>query len=155
MSTAWASQRSLLLMFAHRIVAHQVLVAGSGRRAGLRHFVRLSRASHEKLMPGLAAVRERMRRGSGWLEDSGEANRWALAHWRGLAVSGSWVRTRDASLVVRVADRYQAAALVASAEVLGLAVRRESGRREGRHRIVVDPQTVVAFERLICEALPQ
>jgi hypothetical protein len=155
LSTALATQRTLLLLFAHHVVAHQMQVPGGGRRAELRNYIRLSRANHAKLMPGLAAVRDRMHRGPAWLDDSADPTRWALAHWRALAVSGSWVRTRDASLVVRVADRHQAAALNASADVIGFALRRENGRREDRHRIVIEPQTVPTFERLILQPVPE
>lgn len=151
MSTALATQRTLLLLFAHHVGAHQMLVPGGGRRAEVRHFIRLSRANHAKLMSGLAAVRDRMQRGPAWLDDAGDPTLWALAHWRALAVAGSWVRTRDSSLVVRVADRYQAAALHASADVIGFELRRENGRRESRHRIIIDPQTVPTFERLILQ----
>ena len=149
MSSALATQRSLLLLFTHHITAHQMLVPGGGQRAELRQFIRVSRANHARLVPALAAVRDRMHRGPAWLDDASDPTLWALAHWRALAVAGSWVRTRDSCLVVRVADRHQAAALNASAEAIGFPIRRESGRRESRHRIVIEPQTVPAFERFI------
>lgn len=90
-----------------------------------------------------------------WLDDAGDPTLRALAHWRALAVAGSCVRTRDSSLVVRVADLRQAAALHASAEVIGSDLRRENGRRESRHRIIPDAQTVPSFERLILQPWPE
>ncbi len=153
MAAGQATHRSLLLLFAHQVPARQMTVSGGGRRAAPRNYVQLTAGSYSQILPSLTAARDRLGRGSGWLDASGDATGWALAQWRGLLLSGSWVRTRDSSMILRVAQAQQAAALHASAQAIGFEVRRECGRRETRHRLVIEGNSVPTFlHRVALEA---
>jgi hypothetical protein len=149
MATEEATRRSLLLLFAHRVPATMITSNGGGRHLALHYRVQLPRLSYEQILPALAAAGDLVEQGSRWLDASADATVWALAQWRGLLLSGSWVRTRDSSMILRVGHRQQAAALHASAQAVGFHVRRECGRRESQHRLIIEGDSVPTFLRRV------
>lgn len=147
--TELAQRRALVLLFAHGVAAGTREVVGVGRRAVVTHLVTLAPAEYARVRGLLESAWRRTSAGAGWLAGRSDAARWAQAHWRGLLLAGSWVRTRDSSLILRVADGRQGQAAVASAAALGVAAHRETARREARVRIVIAPQDAAPFREAL------